>query len=104
MDTPTPDLRLDPGSRPRRPSSLVGRTCWLVAFGVLAGVVYAIYTISNRFLDTHHHVFYNGSLTLRDDDLEGYLKPLIDSNQTFDIGVTVWLRATQAQEVLYKEI
>lgn len=92
--TPSEPLVLDPGPQPRRRSRPSCR-CFLWLCLTLFCII-SIYlgfltlrTIVNLIKSPHSHQFQDLNILYSPNDV---VKPLVDSNQTFDVVATVWLR------------
>ncbi|KAL1742983.1 hypothetical protein HDZ31DRAFT_65451 [Schizophyllum fasciatum] len=98
---------LDPGiSRRRRTGSPCACLCWTIAGLIIAGVaalgVYLGYLALSKaasFVDWQRHPYkdlhYNGTVAGE------AVRPLIDAEQTFDVVLSVWLRAPEAEEAAF---
>lgn len=98
MPSPTPistsRFNLDPGPQPRRRVKLGCRSfLWMLA--TLAGVVgcyftfYVLRTAARSVTAPHYHQFQDLTVPYKTKDV---VRPLVDSDQSFDIVATVWIR------------
>jgi hypothetical protein len=107
MSTPASStgLRFDPGRKHRAAPSLCRCACWillaLVGACSLALVGFLGRAFSRAFRFPHEDAYFKGSVETANPS--AFLRPLIDHEQLFDIGVTVWLRAPQNVEKLSQE-
>jgi hypothetical protein len=107
MSPSTPDL-IDavPRRRYRLPRS-IRYTCLLLVAASLLVILLPFYGASRKAV--HYGrlawrllspIYYNGSL---DEDPSRFILPLIGREQVFDIGVSVWVRATEDEEQRHRE-
>ncbi len=100
--TPT-DLKLDPGPQPRRQSRFGCCKCILWAIITIVCLVssYAGYAflrgLTMWFKAPHSHLFQDLSVPYKPNEV---VRPLVDTNQTFDIVATVWVRQDTLDLVL----
>lgn len=92
-------LNLDPGTPPRRKSSISGCKCLVITVAIIIilviGLSISIFVLKvvDNVANPHRALYQNTSL----EDVKNrtlVVQPLITREQTFDVGVTVWLRAT----------
>lgn len=104
--TPT-SLDLNPGMPPRKANSGWRSIFWtsvllgaLVVGWAIYSIGYAVFTYSlfHRF---PHKALYQNS-TLLESQPSSVVRPLIDAQQTFDVAVSVWVRATEGEEEEHK--
>ena len=76
---------------------------WLFAGAIgIVGLVASSLKIGSHFLEVansyviHRSLYYQGDVPAESD----IARPLIDSEQTFDLAVTVWLRTDQSEDPL----
>ncbi|KAL1661322.1 hypothetical protein GGF50DRAFT_118076 [Schizophyllum commune] len=100
---------LDPGiSRRRRPGSPCKCLCYtlaaLVAAAVTALGAYVSYLLLSKaasVVDSHRYPYKD--LHYNETSVGEAVRPLIDSNATFDVVLSVWLRAPEEEEAAYLE-
>ncbi|KAF7311369.1 hypothetical protein MKEN_01038800 [Mycena kentingensis (nom. inval.)] len=100
-EPPTPaKLALDPGLARRRPrpTSCCKILCWLTGLTILGLICWligaVIYELLRQLREPQRHLYHQK-------DVNGWadsIHPLITENDTFDVAVTVWLRATRKEE------
>ena len=98
-------LKLDPGRTRRKATPCLCRwACWtLFAIATISsiGLIIFLQRLFERLKSPHEGVYFTGRL--EDASSATYLRPLIDHEQTFDIGVTVWVRATEEEEATHRK-
>ncbi|KAK7443476.1 hypothetical protein VKT23_015650 [Stygiomarasmius scandens] len=97
-------------SRPRQPNSVY--KCFLWIFGFIALVIsgfvaYFLYIFLQALYQTftypHQYMYQNQSLS-EVSNRSSVVQPLIGKEQTFDLAVSVWIRATKAKEEEWREL
>ncbi|KAG6826503.1 hypothetical protein H0H92_015576 [Tricholoma furcatifolium] len=95
--------QLDPGP-PRRSRSgckcLFFSCCGVFSLGIIAFVLYLFSQFAtaflNAFLTPHKALYYNSATqTVTNINRATVVRPLVDSEQTFDLAATVWLRTSK---------
>lgn len=95
------ELKLDPGPQPRRRSKFsCKRLLWTIVAIVCLALTYVtvVYLILRNMTNwigaPHSHLFQDLTVPYKRNEV---VRPLIDSNVTFDIVATVWLRQNDLQ-------
>ncbi len=93
-------LALDPGPQPRRRSkSGCKRLLWTIVVIICLTATYFVYVVlrnvTNWFREPHSHLFQDLTVPYKLNDV---VRPLVDTNTTFDIVATVWLRQNELEQ------
>jgi hypothetical protein len=96
-------LDLDPGTVPSRKRRTSGCKCMLIAVGVLLtllgsiGIAKLASSIFKGMREPHNALYENKTLAeVR--NMSTIVRPLVDSDQKFDIVATVWVRTLEPQD------
>ncbi|KJA18904.1 hypothetical protein HYPSUDRAFT_144309 [Hypholoma sublateritium FD-334 SS-4] len=98
----TQELKLDPGPQRRQRSKFsCKRLLWTIVVIVCLALTYVVYLIlrnvTNWIRAPHSHLFQDLTVPYKRNEV---VRPLIDSNATFDIVATVWLRQNELRPAL----
>ncbi|KAJ7709472.1 hypothetical protein B0H17DRAFT_1028090 [Mycena rosella] len=98
-------LGLDPGSgRRRKPMSICRCLCWIIGLPVVCFTAWAVISYGHEMVQgvrfPHKFLYHTGPSY----DAGNVIRPLISDEQTFDIAVSVWLRAPEDEEAEYKRL
>ncbi|KAK7038055.1 hypothetical protein R3P38DRAFT_3262534 [Favolaschia claudopus] len=96
-------LKLDPGPHPRRPRgiSLCKCLCWTITIPILCFATWLVGSfVLNLVQEARfpHKSLYHVQSSQSTYDAGEVIQPLIRDEDTFDIAVSVWLRAPEAEE------
>ncbi|KAJ7047192.1 hypothetical protein C8F04DRAFT_222460 [Mycena alexandri] len=100
-------LHLDPGPGRRRRSSLCSCKClcWTISIPLLGFLGWFIFLFCTAFLRglrfPHQSLYYTGGPPYNSSEV---IRPLVPQEQTFDIAVTVWLRAPELEEAEFRRL
>ncbi|KAJ6490488.1 hypothetical protein DFH09DRAFT_374094 [Mycena vulgaris] len=99
-------LGLNPGPNPRRrkPISICRCLCWTIGFPLFCFTAGAIIYYGHGMVEEvrfPHKALYHPGASYNPEDV---IRPLISEQQTFDIAVSVWVRAPEDEQAEYKRL